>query len=71
MARKRKKQITFVEKEIILSFLGALILAAGVLILSGAFLFSGWTLYLFGVLVIWLGLIIFAIPIIRKIEARL
>lgn len=59
----RKKKIEFLSHEIILTFIGALILTFGALfILAGGF---NWVITVF---MIWLGLLVFILPIIWKIE---
>lgn len=64
---KAEKRLKFAVEEIILSFIGALVLAFGVVVVSttdGSF----WANFVLGIFIIWLGLLLFTVPIIRKIE---
>lgn len=55
----------FAVEEIVLSFVGALVIAFGVLVIGTQFALSTFVL---GVFIMWLGLLLFTVPIIRKIE---
>ncbi|MDP7282044.1 MAG: hypothetical protein QF475_00165 [Candidatus Undinarchaeales archaeon] len=72
MAKKRKtskqeKRIMFAVEEIILSFVGALVMAFGVMVIGNAA--ESWVAnFILGVFIIWLGLLLFTVPLIRKIE---
>lgn len=64
----KTKRIKFVEHEIILSFIGTLIAAGGIINIIFFVQKPNLLFLLFGVLILWLGLFIFAWPIVRKIE---
>jgi sulfite exporter TauE/SafE len=72
MAKKKKiskaeKRIMFAVEEIILSFVGALVIAFGVMVISTAA--ETWVAnFVLGIFIVWLGLLLFTVPIIRKIE---
>ena len=66
-----EKKIKFAVEEILLSFIGALILSFGVLVLlishvSG--LTVDWPSFILVIFIAWLGLLLFTVPIVRKIE---
>lgn len=63
---KAEKRIKFAVEEIILSFVGALVLAFGVAVLSSPG--SGIANFVLGIFILWLGLLLFTVPIVRKIE---
>ncbi len=57
----------FAVEEIILSFVGALVMAFGVMVIGNAA--ESWVAnFILGVFIIWLGLLLFTVPLIRKIE---
>lgn len=60
-----EKRIKFAIEEIILSFLGAVIISLGILVVTAG---AGWSGFVLGLFVIWLGLLLFTVPMIRKIE---
>jgi len=75
MARRRRARgkaktaakVTFFGHEILLTFIGSLIISIGVMLaLTG--LQPAALLWLLSTVFIWLGLLIFLFPIIRKIE---
>ncbi|MFH1425008.1 MAG: hypothetical protein ABIG20_05080 [archaeon] len=61
---KAEKRLMFAIEEIILSFIGALVLAFGIIVIMSA----GWANFVLGIFVLWLGLLLFTVPIVRKIE---
>ncbi|HIK03077.1 TPA: hypothetical protein H1012_04525 [archaeon] len=64
-------KLTFAVEEIVLSFVGALVLCFGVLVLMISHvqgLKVDWPSFVLVVFVVWLGLLLFMVPIIRKIE---
>lgn len=66
-----EKKIKFAVEEIILSFVGALVLAFGVLVLMISHvpgLKIDWPSFVLVVFVAWLGLLLYTVPIVRKIE---
>ena len=76
MARKRRARgkakaaakVTFFGHEILLTFIGSLIISLGVMLaLTG--LQPAALLWLLSTMVIWLGLLVFLYPIVKKIEA--
>ena len=64
---KAKAKVTFFGHEIILTFIGSLIIGLGVL-LAATGLQPSLLNWVFSAVVIWLGLLIFLFPIVRKIE---
>jgi hypothetical protein len=65
---KEKAKVTFFGHEILLTFIGSLIISLGVMLaLTG--LQPAALLWLLSTMVIWLGLLVFLFPIVRKIEA--
>ncbi len=76
MARRRRARgkakaavkVKFFGHEILLTFIGSLIISLGVMLaLTG--LQPAALLWLLSAMVIWLGLLVFLFPIVRKIEA--
>ena len=66
---KAEKRLMFALEEIVLSFIGALVLTFGILLLSSAVGKTGfWSVFILVMFVIWLGLLLFTVPIVRKIE---
>ena len=65
MVSKATKRVEFAIEEILLSFVGALVLTLGITFTIE----GGWLNFLLGVLTIWLGLLLFVVPMVRKIEA--
>lgn len=65
MVSKAKKRVEFAIEEILLSFVGAVVLTLGVTFTIE----GGWTNFLLGMFSIWLGLLLFVVPMVRKIEA--
>ena len=76
-----EKKIKFAVEEILLSFIGALILSFGVLVLlishvdkicfpNGpcASMTVDWPSFILVIFIAWLGLLLFTVPIVRKIE---
>ena len=64
---KQEKRIMFAVEEIILSFVGALVMAFGIMVIGNAA--ESWLAnFILGVFIVWLGLLLFTVPIIRKIE---
>jgi len=65
---KVKAKVTFFGHEILLTFIGSLIIALGVFTAVSGLepMMLNWV---FSAVIIWLGLLIFLFPIIRKIEA--
>jgi len=59
----RAKRLEFLAHEVVLTFLGALLIAFGVVFAS-----AGGLVWLTGLFTIWLGLLVFILPIIKKIE---
>jgi len=70
MAKKltrAEKRLMFAVEEIILSFVGALVMAFGVIVVASAS--NNWLAnFVLGVFIVWLGLLLFMVPIIRKLE---
>jgi hypothetical protein len=66
MAKKASeaKKIKFAVEEIILSFVGALVLTFGIVVTVA----GGMANFILGIFIIWLGLLLFTVPMIRKIE---
>jgi len=67
MAKKstlEQKKVKFAVEEIILSFVGALTLAFGVVVIQAGSLAN----FVLGIFVVWLGLLLFTVPMVRKIE---
>jgi len=64
---KAEQRLEFAVEEIVLSFIGALVITFGIVIL-GEDLGGFWSKFVLGIFVIWLGLLLFTVPIIRKIE---
>jgi hypothetical protein len=64
MVSKAKKRVEFAIEEIILSFVGAFVLTLGITFTIE----GGWNFFLLGVFSIWLGLLLFVMPMVRKIE---
>ena len=66
MARKSSeaKKIKFAIEEIILSFIGALVITFGIVVTVA----GGVPNFVLGIFIIWLGLLLFTVPIIRKLE---
>ena len=64
---KAEKRLMFAVEEIILSFVGALVMAFGVMVVASPS--TRWIAkFVLGVFIIWLGLLLFTVPIIRKLE---
>ena len=64
---KQEKRIMFAVEEIVLSFVGALVMSFGVMVIASPS--NGWLAnFILGVFIVWLGLLLFTVPIIRKIE---
>ncbi len=66
-----EKKLTFAVEEIVLSFVGALVLSFGVLVLLISHvqgLKVDWPSFILVVFVVWLGLLLFTVPILRKVE---
>jgi uncharacterized membrane protein YagU involved in acid resistance len=73
MVRKSKKtkeeqRVMFAVEEIVLSFVGSLVLAFGFVVISTAEGSTFWANFVLGLFVVWLGLLLFTVPLIRKIE---
>jgi len=71
MRANDESKLTFAVEEIVLSFVGALVLCFGVLVLMISHvqgLKVDWPSFVLVVFVVWLGLLLFMVPIIRKIE---
>ena len=67
MAKKstlEQKKVKFAVEEIVLSFVGALTLAFGVVVIQAGSLAN----FVLGIFVVWLGLLLFTVPMVRKIE---
>ncbi len=59
----------FAMEEVVLSFIGALVLTFGIMLLSNALGTDGfWSVFVLVIFVVWLGLLLFMVPIVRKIE---
>ena len=58
------KKIKFAIEEIILSFIGALVLTFGIVVTVA----GGVPNFVLGVFILWLGLLLFTVPLIRKVE---
>ncbi|HIK02591.1 TPA: hypothetical protein H1012_01965 [archaeon] len=72
MRANDESKLTFAVEEIVLSFVGALVLCFGVLVLMISHvqgLKVDWPSFVLVVFVVWLGLLLFMVPIIRKIES--
>ena len=68
MARvSEEKKVKFAVEEIVLSFLGALVFSFGVLVMNSAEP-GNLATFVLVVFILWLGLLLFTVPIIRKIE---
>jgi sulfite exporter TauE/SafE len=64
---KAERRIMFAVEEIVLSFVGALVMAFGVMVIASPA--NGWLAnFVLGVFIVWLGLLLFTVPLIRKIE---
>lgn len=64
-----EKRLMFALEEIILSFIGALVLTFGVMLLANSIGTEGfWSVFVLVIFVIWLGLLLFTVPVVRKIE---
>ena len=66
-----EKKLKFAVEEIVLSFVGALVLVFGVLVLLVSHvqgLKVDWPSFILVVFVVWLGLLLFTVPIVRKVE---
>ena len=62
-----EKRIMFAVEELILSFVGALVMSFGVMVIASTS--NSWIAnFVLGVFILWLGLLLFTVPIIRKIE---
>ncbi|HIK00410.1 TPA: hypothetical protein H1016_02610 [archaeon] len=71
MRASEEKKIKFAVEEIVLSFIGALILSFGVLVLMISHtqgLIVDWPSFILVIFIVWLGLLLFTVPIVRKIE---
>jgi len=66
----KKAALEFAIEEVILTFIGGLLIAFSLNILSNAGFVTQiqWTSFGTGVLGIWLGLLVFTIPLLRKVE---
>lgn len=68
---REESKLTFAVEEIVLSFVGALVLSFGVLVLLISHIEGvrvDWPSFVLVVFIVWLGLLLFMVPIIRKIE---
>lgn len=64
---KEEKRIMFAVEEIILSFVGALVMSFGVMVIASTA--DSWLAnFVLGIFIVWLGLLLFTVPIIRKLE---
>lgn len=67
-----EKRVKFAVEEVILSFIGALVITFGIMVISAALNtltgVTDWATVVLGIFVIWLGLLLFTVPIVRKIE---
>lgn len=71
MRASEEKKIKFAVEEIVLSFIGALVLSFGVLVLLISHvqgLVVDWPSFILVIFIVWLGLLLFTVPIVRKIE---
>lgn len=72
---KSEKRLMFALEEIVLSFIGAVVLTFGVMLLSNAVVRETiesvggfWSVFVLVIFVVWLGLLLFTVPIVRKLE---
>lgn len=65
--KKKEAKVKFFGHEIVLTFVGSLIIGLGVL-LATTNLEPSMLTWLFSTVVIWLGLLVFLYPIVKKIE---
>ena len=70
MAKSRSARVKFFGHEIVLTFVGSLIIALGVM-LAAAGLKPAMLTWLLATVTIWLGLLVFLYPIVKKIEKRM
>ena len=66
-----ESKLTFAVEEIVLSFVGALVLSFGALVLLISHVQGikvDWPTFVLVVFIVWLGLLLFMVPIIRKVE---
>lgn len=64
---KAEKRVKFAVEEIILSFVGAVVLSFGILVVINKT--GSWAAnFILGIFIIWLGLLLFTVPLIRKVE---
>ena len=71
MRASEEKKIKFAVEEIVLSFVGALILSFGVIVILLSHVQGiavDWPSVVLVVFIVWLGLLLFTVPIVRKIE---
>ena len=62
------REIKFVEEELVISFIGTLVLVLGIIILNLSLIEPNWLFLLLSSLIIWLGLIVFIYPIVKKLR---
>jgi amino acid transporter len=65
--KTKEKEIRFLGHEILLTFIGALVLSLGISFTTIG-LKPAILSWIFSALIIWLGLLIFLFPIVKKIE---
>ena len=71
MRSSEEKKLKFAVEEIVLSFVGALVLSFGVLVLLISHvqgLKVDWPSFVLVVFIVWLGLLLFTVPVVRKVE---
>jgi hypothetical protein len=61
--KAKSKKLDFLWHEVIITFLAALIVSFGALFVQG-----GGFAWLVGVFTIWLGLLVFILPLVKKVE---
>jgi hypothetical protein len=64
MTKKHEKRVKFAIEEIVLSFVGALVLTFGLVFAVN----GGMTNLVIATFSIWLGLLLFVVPMVRKLE---
>ncbi len=67
MAKSRVSKVKFFGHEIVLTFVGSLIIALGAMLAQTDF-GSPWLTLFLAAVTIWLGMLVFLYPIVRKIE---
>ena len=67
MAKSRASKVKFFGHEIVLTFVGSLIIALGALLASTG-LQPALLTWLLAAVMIWLGMLVFLYPIVKKIE---